>query len=108
MNPVDSTRLLLEMRALAVQANAAALAPSSPGVAATSDFGSAMRAAVESVNALQGSARAAAAAFEAGEAGADLTGVMLEVQKAGLAFKAMVEVRNRLVSAYQEIMSMPV
>jgi flagellar hook-basal body complex protein FliE len=34
--------------------------------------------------------------------------VMIEVQKASLAFKAMTEVRNRLVNAYQDIMNMPV
>jgi len=33
---------------------------------------------------------------------------MLESQKANVSFRAAVEVRNRLVSAYQEIMNMPI
>lgn len=55
---------------------------------------------------MQQSATAAAQAFEAGAPNVDITGVMIEVQKAGLAFKAMTEVRNKLVNAYQEIMNM--
>jgi flagellar hook-basal body complex protein FliE len=33
---------------------------------------------------------------------------MLQLQKADLSFRAMTEVRNKLVTAYQEIMNMPV
>ena len=49
-----------------------------------------------------------AAAYETGDKSVDLTKVMLEVQKASLAFRAMTEVRNKLVDAYREVMSMPV
>ncbi|RYG62881.1 flagellar hook-basal body complex protein FliE, partial [bacterium] len=34
--------------------------------------------------------------------------VMIESQKASVAFRAATEVRNRLVNAYQEIMNMPI
>jgi flagellar hook-basal body complex protein FliE len=34
--------------------------------------------------------------------------VMLEMQKASVSFRAVTEVRNRFVSAYQEIMNMPI
>jgi len=47
-------------------------------------------------------------AFEGGAPGVDITRVMVEAQKASLAFRAMTEVRNRLVSAYQEVMNMPI
>jgi len=40
--------------------------------------------------------------------GVELSQVMLEAQKASVSFRATVEVRNRLVSAYQEIMNMPI
>jgi flagellar hook-basal body complex protein FliE len=33
---------------------------------------------------------------------------MIDMQKASIAFQATVQVRNRLVAAYQEIASMPV
>lgn len=113
MSTIDATRLLTEMRALAAQA--AAGAPGIPaagaataGTGTVTDFGIAMKDALARVNELQQGAAAAAAAFERGAPGVDLTSVMLEVQKASLAFKAVTEVRNRLVTAYQEVMSMPI
>ena len=111
---IDATRLLLEMRALALKAQQPAGVPVAPMVAGTggaapvTEFGAAMESAVSTVNSMQQNAAGMVTAFEAGAPGADLTQVMLEVQKAGLAFKAMTEVRNKLVSAYQEIMNMPV
>ena len=49
-----------------------------------------------------------AAAFERGAPGVDLPQVMIEMQKSSVSFRAVTEVRNRLVSAYQDIMNMPV
>ncbi len=47
-------------------------------------------------------------AFERGDPGVELPQVMLEMQKASVSFRALTEVRNRLVSAYQEIMNMQI
>ncbi|MFC4727332.1 flagellar hook-basal body complex protein FliE [Coralloluteibacterium thermophilus] len=47
-------------------------------------------------------------AFELGDPRADLARVMVAQQQASVAFKATVEVRNRLVQAYQDVMNMPV
>ena len=54
------------------------------------------------------SASALADAWERGTPGVDLAQVMIESQKAGVSFRALTEVRNRLVSAYQDIMNMPI
>ena len=48
------------------------------------------------------------AAYEAGDKSVDLTKVMLEAQKAGLAFRAMNEVRSKLTDAYTQVMNMSV
>jgi flagellar hook-basal body complex protein FliE len=110
LNTIDSTRLLLEMRALALKAQAGAGAVEATGASGAPpvEFAAAMKAAASQVSAAQQGARAMAEAFEAGAPGADLTRVMLEVQKASLSFKAMTEVRNKLVAAYQEVMNMPI
>ena len=63
---------------------------------------------LDRVNAAQGRASDMATRFERGVPGVELSQVMLESQKASVAFRATVEVRNRLVSAYQEIMNMPI
>jgi flagellar hook-basal body complex protein FliE len=57
---------------------------------------------------MQNHAESMASAYQAGDKSVDLTNVMLEMQKASLAFRAMTEVRNKLVDAYQQVMNMPV
>jgi flagellar hook-basal body complex protein FliE len=46
--------------------------------------------------------------FELGDPNVDLTQVMLAAQKASLGFNATLQVRNRLVQAYQDVMNMPI
>ncbi|HEU4402299.1 MAG TPA: flagellar hook-basal body complex protein FliE [Candidatus Polarisedimenticolia bacterium] len=55
---------------------------------------------------MQQKAESMASAFETGAKDVDIAQVMVEVQKASLAFRAMTEVRNKLVDAYREIMRM--
>ncbi len=72
------------------------------------DFASLMRRAIDGVNALQKTSRQLKTRFEAGDRDVDLTQVMIADQKASLAFTAVTQVRNKLVTAYQDIMNMPV
>lgn len=59
------------------------------------------------VNALQAKAGAASEAFERGTE-SDIAQVMLARQKASISFEATLQVRNKLLSAYRDIMNMPV
>ena len=63
--------------------------------------------AINSVNDLQQASSQAASAFARGDKD-DLVGVMIAGQKASVAFQALTQVRNRVVSAYQDIMNMPI
>ncbi|MBS0394282.1 MAG: flagellar hook-basal body complex protein FliE [Proteobacteria bacterium] len=111
MPAIDTTRLLMELRSLAAEsqrAPAVGAAPGAPVAGAASDFGAVLKASIAEVNSLQQSASSLATAFEQGQPGIDITRVMVEAQKASLAFRAMSEVRNRLVSAYQDVMNMPI
>ena len=47
-------------------------------------------------------------AFEIGDDSVSMPEVMVAVQKASISFEAVTQVRNRLLSAYQEIMNMQV
>jgi flagellar hook-basal body complex protein FliE len=49
-----------------------------------------------------------AASFAGGDGNANLHEVMIELQKASVSFQEMVQVRNKLVSAYQDVMNMQV
>ncbi|HHH13122.1 MAG TPA: flagellar hook-basal body complex protein FliE, partial [Thiolapillus brandeum] len=63
---------------------------------------------IRKVNELQQNATAMATAFEKGDPNVDLAEVMVELQKASVSFTAMVEVRNKLLTAYQDVMNMQV
>ena len=75
--------------------------------ATTPSFGATLRNALEGVNGAQQRSGALVRAFELGEPGADLAKVMVAAQQSQVAFRATVEVRNRLVQAYQDVMNMP-
>ena len=70
-------------------------------------FRQALQQALGNVNQSQLQARDLATAFELGDPRADLARVMVAQQQASVAFRATVEVRNRLVQAYQDVMNMP-
>jgi len=74
----------------------------------TPSFIQTLKHAMEGVNAAQQHASALAAGFERGDPGADLAQVMVAAQHSQVAFRATVEVRNRLLQAYQDVLNMPV
>jgi flagellar hook-basal body complex protein FliE len=107
MSSMQIQQVLSEMRAL--QARASGIAPEiSAPTAQPSDFANLMKNSVDQVATMQNQATALANAYEGGDKSVDITRVMLEVQKAGLAFHAMTEVRNKLVDAYTQVMNMSV
>ncbi|MBC7779329.1 MAG: flagellar hook-basal body complex protein FliE, partial [Proteobacteria bacterium] len=69
------------------------------------DFAALLRSSIDSVNAAQQDAQRVQGAFDANAPEANLQDVVVAMQKASLSFQTMVQVRNRLVSAYQDIMS---
>ena len=98
--------MLSELRAAAAQA--AAATPSRAPAAGAPDFGEVLKGALDQVNNAQQQAQQMAQDFSAGAPGANLQDVMVNLQKANLSFQQMVQVRNRLVSAYHDIMNMQV
>jgi flagellar hook-basal body complex protein FliE len=82
--------------------------PAAPTQTGATEFANLLKQGIDSVNQTQQNAASLATAFEKGTPGVELPQVMLEMQKASVSFRALTEVRNRLVNAYQEIMNMPV
>jgi flagellar hook-basal body complex protein FliE len=101
--------ILSQIRGL--QSQVAPLRPGSEGVGATPPAGQGFAAtlgnALRQVNAKQAESARVAQAFEMGDPRADLVRVMVASQESQVAFRATVEVRNRLVQAYQDVMNMP-
>jgi flagellar hook-basal body complex protein FliE len=106
MSSMQIQQVLAEMRAL--QARASGVSEIAPSAAQPSDFANLMKNSVDHIATMQNQATAMSEAYEAGDKSIDLTKVMLEVQKAGLAFRAMTEVRNKLLDAYSQVMNMSV
>jgi flagellar hook-basal body complex protein FliE len=71
-------------------------------------FASVLKSGLDEVSKQQSTASSTALAFQRGVPGVDLPRVMIEMQKSSIAFRGAVEVRNRMISAYQDIMNMPV
>ncbi len=83
-------------------------APGKAAPASQVDFAALLKKSVEQVNAGQVAATGKARDFELGAPNADLNDVMISIQKANLSFQQMVQVRNRLIAAYNEVMNMQV
>jgi len=82
--------------------------PAKPaGGAEGEGFTGALKQALDSVNATQQKAEDISEAYQRGEV-TDVAKVMLARQEAGVAFEATLQTRNRLLSAYQDIMRMGV
>lgn len=113
----DISGVLAQMRELKAQAQQgvrqidlpqAVAGSGQTGAVERSDFGDLLKNAIDTVNDHQMNAKKLATAYEQGDPGVDLPQVMIQAQKASVSFQAMTEVRNRLVSAYEEIMSMSI
>ena len=72
------------------------------------DFAQVLQKSIEQVNQTQQQAETMAANFAAGNNTENLHEVMLSLQKANISFQEMVQVRNKLVSAYHDVMNMQV
>lgn len=98
---LDRSQLLQQVHGASAQ-QAPEPAPGPAG-----DFTDALKSALDGVNATQQRAEGLTDAYQRGEV-TDVAKVMLARQEAGIAFEATLQVRNRLLSAYQDIMRMGV
>ncbi len=105
---IDRSQLLQQVRAPETGAVGAAGGVAAPaGEVPQNGFTSALKSALDGVNAVQGKAEALSEGYDKGEV-TDIAKVMLARQEAGVAFEATLQVRNKLLSAYQDIMRMGV
>lgn len=113
---IDTSRIeamVAQLRATAARATPGAAplgeaAPKTREVATPGEFTSILKNALDSVNSAQQHANALAQRFEMGDSSVSLADAMIALQKSSISMQATIQVRNRVVSAYQEIMSMAV
>ncbi|VAW54124.1 Flagellar hook-basal body complex protein FliE [hydrothermal vent metagenome] len=107
MSDIEINQVLQQMRNMASVAENKLPVEAGTEVAKP-DFSQLLKDSINQVNQIQKSAGGMATAFEAGDPAVSLSEVMVAIQKAGVSFQAMTQVRNNLVSAYKEVMNMPV
>ncbi len=114
MSQMQIDQVLAQIRSFSAHGAGGIARPAAPGgvatpsVAGAPDFGQLLKQGIDAVNQSQQTASAVADAYERGAPGVDLARTMLETQKASVEFRALAEVRNRLVTVYQDIMNMPI
>ncbi|GAA3893710.1 flagellar hook-basal body complex protein FliE [Halomonas cibimaris] len=100
---------LQQMQSLASQAGQRPETVTQPGAAEQpGSFGGELAASLQRINDLQQTAASQAEAFQRGDSNLALNDVMVDMQKAGVAFEMGLQVRNRMVSAYRDVMNMQV
>lgn len=108
MSAINVDQVLSEMRRITSVAQGGISEAGAPAAIKGGDFSTILEQSINKVNETQKTAGAMANSFSAGNTDADLGQVMVALQKASVSFQAMTQVRNKLVSAYQEVMSMQV
>lgn len=109
---IDSSKI----QAMVAQLKAAATRPQdgiAPPIlaekpAAKVDFASVLKASLDQVSGAQHNADQLGKKFAMGDDSVNLSDVMISSQKASLSFQATIQVRNKLVSAYHDMMQMQV
>ena len=96
--------VLQQMRVTALKTG---ITPASAGATEPGGFAAELKRSLNNISGAQAQADGQAQAFELGKPGVALNDVMIDLQKANVAFQTGLQVRNRLVTAYQEIMNLP-
>ena len=96
--------VLQQMRVTSLQAG---FTPAAAAPTETGGFAAELKRSLDNISGAQTKAYGQAESFELGKPGIALNDVMVDLQKAKVAFQTGLQVRNRLVAAYQEVMSLP-
>lgn len=103
MNTINQNSLLSAMKTMQAVAEGKGQAVSTDAQQ-NNDFQSLMSKLIDSVNDAEMTSSRLKKAYELGDKDVNLTQVMIASQKSEISFQALLQVRNKLLSAYQEIM----
>lgn len=108
MSDMQIDAVLGQIRTLRAQIDHGAVTGPAPADSPKDSFGAVFGQFVSQVNAAQSASGDLAARFEAGDDKVSLAQVMVASQQANVSFQAIVQVRNKLLSAYQDVMNMQI
>ena len=110
IGPSQIEAMVAQLKATAARMEAGAPTGVENGVTETPklDFASALKSSLEQVSGAQNSAKQMGERFALGDDSVSLSETMIAMQKASISFQATVQVRNKLISAYHDIMNMQI
>ena len=112
MSNMNVQQVLAQMRVLEAQAKASINTETLPinemQAVQKTDFSQVLANAVDSVNETMMTSGKMAKAFEQGNSNISMAELMINMEKSSVSFQAMTQVRNKLLTAYKEIMAMSV
>ena len=105
MDRISVESVLSQIRAMQdmVAGNQKPPAAEAPG---KTDFAQMLRSSLDQVSGAEQQATNLSQAFEKGDPNVNLQDVMISMQTANISFQTVVQVRNRVVAAYQDMMNM--
>ncbi len=106
MSQMEIDQVLAQIRSLSSQMQPNAAPQPAGQTGGPSDFATLLRQGIDQVNQSEQRASQLADAFTRGAPGVELPQVMVQMEKASVSLRALTEVRDRLVSAYTDIMNM--
>lgn len=107
MSDMNINQVLAQMRTMSIDASSKPMQVKETVSSGESDFAAMLKDSIDSVNDTQKASGALSKSFELGEPDVSLAEVMIASQKASVSFQAMLQVRNKLVDAYKDVMNMP-
>ncbi|PAJ74671.1 flagellar hook-basal body complex protein FliE [Pseudoalteromonas sp. NBT06-2] len=105
---IPANSILQEMQSMSIEAGTKTQNKLPIQGASSAEFGDLLQSAIDNVAGLQADAKDKVTAVEMGDRRVSLAEAMIASQKSSVAFEATVQVRNKLVEAYKDIMNMPV
>jgi flagellar hook-basal body complex protein FliE len=105
---INTDALLAQMREMVSASQNRTQAQPSEANSIQSDFSTLLKESINAVSESQQEATRLSDAFQSGDPNVKMSEVMIALQKSNVSFQGMMQVRNKLVSAYQEIMNMPI
>ncbi len=105
MNTIDTSDLISKMQQMM---DAAKIEPNATTKGESGNFSSIIGGMINAVNSAQENSAELKKSYELGDTNVSLTEVMIASKKSELSFQALLQVRNKLLSAYQDVMRMQI
>lgn len=105
---IDAMVAQLRAAATKMEGGTSEVTALNPAAAPKLDFADALKSSLDQLNAAQSASQDMGKKFAMGDESVSLSDMMISMQKASISFQTTVQVRNKLISAYHDIMNMQI